>query len=260
MLYPMKTYFTAIAAVAVALLGIASPAQAQTAAFAGPRFPGGPDSLRALVFRSTHQGLPVAIGRMVVGFELKNGSQPEGFKLLTPPTSPNRELAAAAAEAVAYLRAQMPAWQPATDSRAAAPGQNPRVFLMLDFAAPKTGQPYAFADQPPVFKEAAALPPWPGGDYSPSNTGLEVYSQRLIKYPPAALRGGQEGVVYAYFEVAENGAIEHPAIVGTAGSALDAEVLRVVSNLPAATTPALLQGQPARLYYVMPYTFRMARR
>jgi len=57
--------------------------------------------------------------------------------------------------------------------------------------------------------------------------------------------------------VAENGAIEHPRILGTAGRALDAEVLRMAEKLPAATTPPQLQGRPVRVFYVLPVTFKI---
>lgn len=78
--------------------------------------------------------------------------------------------------------------------------------------------------------------------------------QMRVKYPREALMRQQQGVVCAYFEVAENGAIEHPRILGTAGQALDAEVLRMVEKLPAATTPPQLQGQPVRVFYIIPVT------
>jgi hypothetical protein len=62
-------------------------------------------------------------------------------------------------------------------------------------------------------------------------------------------------VAYAYFEIAGNGAIERPAIVGTVGEPLDEAVLKTIENLPVATVPALLHGRPVRVYYVLPITF-----
>ena len=76
-------------------------------------------------------------------------------------------------------------------------------------------------------------------------------------YPSEALRSHQQGTVYVYFEVTESGAIEHAAILGTAGRALDAEVLKAVQKLPAATSPAMLRGKPVRVGYALPITFKI---
>ena len=113
-----------------------------------------------------------------------------------------------------------------------------------------------------MFSDAVALVPvsrtQSALDYS--SRSLQNYIQKSTRYPPAALRQSQQGVVYAYFEVAETGAIEHTEIVGTAGDALDNEVLRALKTLPAATKPAMLQGQPVRVFYVVPLTFKMVMR
>ena len=73
----------------------------------------------------------------------------------------------------------------------------------------------------------------------------------------AALRQLQQGVVYVYFEVAENGATEQTQVLGTAGEVLDAEVLRVAAQLPTAVSPARLRGQPVRVYYIIPVSFKI---
>jgi protein TonB len=44
--------------------------------YAGPRYPGGPDSLRALVFRSTRQAGAAPAGHALVLFELMPGGKP----------------------------------------------------------------------------------------------------------------------------------------------------------------------------------------
>ena len=73
-------------ALAEALLLAVAPTFAQSAppvaAYSGPRYPGGPDSLRALVGRSTRLAAPALAGRIAVEFELLNGQQPRNFKLL----------------------------------------------------------------------------------------------------------------------------------------------------------------------------------
>ncbi|MDQ2772927.1 MAG: energy transducer TonB [Bacteroidota bacterium] len=85
--------------------------------------------------------------------------------------------------------------------------------------------------------------------------GLRQVMQMLVRYPPEALRAQEQGIVYAHFEIAENGTIEQREILGSAGRALDAETRRVLALLPNATTPALVQGRPVRLSYVLPLKF-----
>ena len=46
-------------------------------------------------------------------------------------------------------------------------------------------------------------------------------------------------------------------VLGTAGEVLDAEVLRVAAQLPTAVSPARLRGQPVRVYYIIPVSFKI---
>ncbi|WP_157780944.1 energy transducer TonB [Hymenobacter sedentarius] len=246
------------------LLAAASTVSAQdavpSAAYDGPRFPGGPDSLRTFVYRSTRLAAPASDRQLVAQFELKGGQQPQNFKLLPPPRPFKAPLIKAGTAALGPLQAKMPNWAPGTpDPKATA---EPKIFLPLDVSRPLASLPYAYADTNPVFPDAVALVPvsqtLSALDYS--SHSLQHYIQRSTRYPAAALRQGQQGVVYAYFEVAETGAIEHTEIVGTAGDALDNEVLRALKTLPAATKPAMLQGRPVRVFYVVPLTFKMMMR
>ncbi|OGX82181.1 hypothetical protein BEN47_18720 [Hymenobacter lapidarius] len=253
MKYLLLTFVAAIAL----QLGAGPTARAQTtapaAAYTGPRYPGGPDSLRALVYRSTQASAPAPAGKVLVQFDLPNGQQPNNFKLL-PTTGPiNIPLLNAAAASLSYLETHMAAWQPAsTGAEASATGKFTNS-LVLDFSTPMAAQPYAYADTQPSF-------PIPGRNRLPvvggaSPESLARYIQMQVRYPVEALRAQQEGRVYAYFEVAENGNLENHAIVSTAGKFLDATVLQAVRKLPAALTPALTQGKPVRIYYIMPITF-----
>lgn len=114
-----------------------------------------------------------------------------------------------------------------------------------------------------VAPEAAhAGPRFPGGP--DSLRALVARATGLVAPQPVgralvqqAIRNREQDQVGAYFEVAENSAIEHPALMSTAGNALDTEVRRVMQTLPAAPAPALLRAQPVRVYYVLPLTFRV---
>ena len=261
----MKNFSLGLGMSGVLLLALAAPATAQTispptAAYTGPRFPGGPDSLRALVGRSTRQATPIPTGRLAVEFELFNGQQPRNFKLLPIPASANAELGKAGAVALAYLQAHMPNWQAGVpDKQTVLSGQNPKMALVLEFAPSSiASRAYAYSDQNPVL----SAPVVPGRGHSRptpiySTPNLIGQIQRQTRYPGKALREMQMGVVYVAFEVAENGAIERPEVLGTVSPELDSETLLVVSSLPAATAPALLQGRPVRVAYVLPITFKI---
>ena len=263
------------------LLGLllSPPLHAQTTAapgladYTGPRYPGGPDSLRALVYRSTRQAGAAPAAKILVRFELGTDGRPANFKLITPPGSINTALLRAAGAAVDYLQERMLTWQPEAPDPAAKPAaEPPKNALVLDFSnsAPDT-RPYSYADQMPRFPAMEKMlsprqlqyvnppltDPAKRAAFVSSAQGLGLYVQMRVRYPAEALRSQQEGRVYACFEVAETGAIEHVEILGTAGRALDGEVLRVVQQLPAAGSPALAQGQPVRMHYVLPITFRI---
>ena len=264
----MKTFYFSLLLTGLLLPALAPPAAAQTpltpAAYTGPRFPGGPDSLRALVARSSRLTIPAPAGRMLIQFELKDGQQPHNFKLLPAPGLLNLALINASTTSLNYLEAKMPVWQPGIPDPDAKENssRDAQFTLVLDFMADQTAQPYAYSDQNPVFDQPGALPRAQDKNRSPATFDSSPRSmarlvQMRVKYPREALMRQQQGVVYAYFEVAENGAIEHPRILGTAGQALDAEVLRMVEKLPAATTPPQLQSRPVRVFYTLPVTFKI---
>ncbi|MDO7847805.1 energy transducer TonB [Hymenobacter sp. M29] len=254
----------------LAIAPIIGQAQTTPAAYTGPHYPGGPDSLRALMYRSARLFGAGQTGLAVVRVELKDGREPTNFKVwgANPPELMTNK---AAQGALSYLQTHMLALEPGTPDPDAKPGRVPRTFVALDFSTPLAAQPYAYADTDPVFPDFAALlraqrnvyleralaiPSILANLTSPKK-GLSTYMQMQTKYPAEALRAQQQGAVYVYFEVAPSGAIEHAQIISSAGAALDAEVLRVVKTLPAATVPAMLQGQPVRIFYLMPLTFKI---
>ena len=85
----MKNLCLSLSLTEALLLALAPPAAAQItpspATYIGPRFPGGPDLLRALVYRSTRLNTPAPTGRMLVQFELKPNGQPHNFGMVHPP-------------------------------------------------------------------------------------------------------------------------------------------------------------------------------
>ena len=85
----MKSLFFYFCTAVLVLLPVAaSVAQpALPADYTGPRFPGGPDSLRALVYRSTQAAGSKPAGQMLVQFDLKPTGEPYNFTMVRPPVS-----------------------------------------------------------------------------------------------------------------------------------------------------------------------------
>lgn len=267
----MNRFFSAACLLAgLALAPALSQAQTTLPApdYTGPRYPGGPDSLRALVYRSTRLLAPSLAGRTVVQFELKDGQQPVNFKVLGPQRRAKSDLGLATQASIDYLQARMQPWQPAPPGSTDKPGRNPHRLLALNFAAIAGAQPYVYADQEPTFSYVQDMvrnnPNFrnnPEGEailaQMVAANGLASYVQRHVRYPVQALRNREQGRITVYFEVAESGAVENAEIIGSAGGNLDTEVLRAVKALQPASTPALLGGRPVRVFYVLPIVFKV---
>lgn len=239
--------------------------------YPGPRFPGGPDSLRALMYRSQRLAPAGTTGLVLVQVEHKANGQPPALKLLPPTDADNSALKKAGATALDYLKSNLPAWLPGTAPEKSPPASS---YLPLVFGRPAATLPYAYADQGPRFDGLAQFA-FPSAttntryqalvsdsaklaEFNTSQTGMQAALQARTRYPPAAMRAGHQGRVMLYFEVAENGAIEHAQVASnTAGPVLAEEVIRVVRQLPTASSPAQLRGQPVRVYYVIPLTFKI---
>lgn len=245
---------------------------AGSAAYTGPRYPGGPDSLRALLARTVRAAGPApAGGRLFVEFTQPEGGTPRQFKLLELPRPKNKELEEAGRRALTYLQTQMAPWQPGTPDAQAPASTSLRLLVPLDFSSPATALPYVYPDQNPVFADLLGLLRRQSPQYynylvaNPSQLvafdssprGLGRYLQSQVRYPPEALRQQQQGQVLAYFEISETGTVENPSIVASAGNALDEEVLSIIRRLPPATTPAQLQGRPVRVFYMLPINFKI---
>ena len=77
-----------------------------------------------------------------------------------------------------------------------------------------------------------------------------------IKYPEQAEREGIEGRVVAGFIVERDGSVSNIEILKSVHPLLDAEVVRVMSLMPN-WIPGRQNGQPVRVKYSLPITFRL---
>ncbi|MFD2785253.1 energy transducer TonB [Hymenobacter rubripertinctus] len=114
--------------------------------------------------------------------------------------------------------------------------------------APAATAPAATA--PPVYHTAELPPAFPGGP-----AALQKFLSKELHYPESALRQGLSGRVYVRFLITEAGHIQDAEVVKGLGAGLDEEALRLVRIMPW-WTPARIGGQPVRLSYTLPITFR----
>jgi len=60
---------------------------------------------------------------------------------------------------------------------------------------------------------------------------MQNYIQKLLKYPPAAIRADIEGKVYVQFSVSEKGKIDNMRLLKSLGYGCDEEALRIVKSM-----------------------------
>lgn len=92
---------------------------------------------------------------------------------------------------------------------------------------------------------------YPGG-----TPALMDFLNENTKYPEQAEREGIEGRVVAGFIVERDGSVSNIEILKSVHPLLDAEVVRVMSLMPN-WIPGRQNGQPVRVKYSLPITFRL---
>jgi len=102
-----------------------------------------------------------------------------------------------------------------------------------------------------VFDVVEQMPQFPGGVGE-----LMKFLSETVKYPVAAEKAGKQGRVIATFVVEKDGTVSGAKVVKSVSPELDAEALRVVSAMPK-WTPGRQNGQPVRVKYTIPVTFRL---
>jgi TonB family protein len=235
-----------------------TPAPAATNGVAA-QYPGGPEALLAYLAAAPYPEAAratLADVRVFIKFKIDQTGKVINAKPIgplmrkpsaTPPPRPATEAENQAVEeaATAWIQA-MPAWTPAMLD--GTPVESDQFILPIIFSPTPpsiTAKVYPYANQMPVFGTET------------TKTDLHTSIQRAAKYPALALRNQVQGTVYLYCVVNETGALEKQQIVGSAGTYLDEAVLTAAQNQPAALAPALHQGKPVKVFYVIPFTFRI---
>jgi protein TonB len=102
-----------------------------------------------------------------------------------------------------------------------------------------------------VFDVVEQMPQFKGGD-----AALMEYLNKNIKYPVVAEENGIQGRVVATFVVERDGSITDVKVVKSVDPSLDKEAVRVLKAMPK-WIPGRQNGQPVRVKYTVPVTFRL---
>ena len=102
-----------------------------------------------------------------------------------------------------------------------------------------------------AFDVVEQMPQFPGGP-----AALMQFLSSNVKYPKEAFEKGIQGRVIVNFVVEKDGSITEARIVKSVDPLLDAEALRVVGTMPN-WAPGTQNGEPVRVKYTVPITFRL---
>ena len=103
-----------------------------------------------------------------------------------------------------------------------------------------------------AFNVVEQMPQFPGGDVE-----LMKFLSENIKYPEAASKAGTQGRVVAQFIVEADGSITNVKVLKNVSDEIDAEAVRVINAMPK-WKPGMQKGQPVRVKYTIPITFRQS--
>lgn len=106
--------------------------------------------------------------------------------------------------------------------------------------------------EPEIFDRAEVMPNYPGGI-----AAMMKYLSTNIRYPAIANENGLEGKVIVKFYVDKDGTVREPVVLKDGvGGGCGEEAIRVVKAMPK-WTPGLQRGNPVKVYYTLPVTFKL---
>ncbi|MCB9187058.1 MAG: TonB family protein [Flavobacteriales bacterium] len=103
-----------------------------------------------------------------------------------------------------------------------------------------------------VLKQAEVMPEYPGGMQA-----LMTYMGSSIKYPETAEADGLEGKVFVQFVVDKSGKVGQVEVVKSVRDDLDAEAIRVISEMPD-WTPGKQGGKAVNVQLVLPISYKLS--
>ena len=99
--------------------------------------------------------------------------------------------------------------------------------------------------------ELETMPEFPGG-----MEGLQKYLVKNLQYPKKAREDSIQGRVIVKFIVQKDGSIANIEIESSPHETLSKEAIRVIELMPK-WKPGRLKGEPVRVQYVLPVTFKL---
>ena len=102
-----------------------------------------------------------------------------------------------------------------------------------------------------VLEKAEVMPEYPGGEQA-----MMQFVADNVKYPQDAIDKEISGRVLVSFVVEKDGSIGDVKVVKGIGGGCDEEAVRVVNAMPK-WKPGMDKGNPVRVSYIMPFTFKL---
>ncbi len=103
-----------------------------------------------------------------------------------------------------------------------------------------------------AFNVVEHMPEFPGGAVE-----MMKFLNENVKYPEAAEKAGTQGRVVVQFIVEADGSITNVKVLKNVSDEIDAEAVRVIKAMPK-WKPGSQKGQPVRVKYTIPVTFRLS--
>ena len=123
--------------------------------------------------------------------------------------------------------------------------------LKEEVVVEKKVEPEKKAEPEQIFKSVEQMPTFPGGE-----AALMKYLSSHIQYPAMAQENNVQGRVVLQFVVEKDGRVGEVKVVRSVDKDLDREAVRVCKTLPK-FTPGRQNGQPVRVWYTLPVSFKL---
>lgn len=123
------------------------------------------------------------------------------------------------------------------------------VESILNQAADSTKDEVVSVWQDEFFKVVEDMPQFTDGN-------IFDYLAQHVRYPEEAEKNGIGGMVYVQFVIDTTGKVVEPKVIRGVSPELDAEALRVVSEMPA-WKPGMQRGKPVRVSFTLPIKFKL---
>lgn len=123
------------------------------------------------------------------------------------------------------------------------------VESILNQAADSTKDEVVSVWQDEFFKVVEDMPQFTDGN-------IFDYLAQHVRYPEEAEKNDIGGMVYVQFVIDTTGKVVEPKVIKSVSPELDAEALRVVSEMPA-WKPGMQRGKPVRVSFTLPVIFKL---